>query len=212
MSTTQTQLESLEEANQSLTNEMQQVKEKHAQLIRDQASKFEEQMNDVMQSKDKEIVFFQSEMNKYLAENEKLNSLVSRLQIEKQSLEEEINMFSETKQAMNKYDWQMNEILNMLNDEKAVRGHLRSLASKLIEEVDTLKMQTAASNSSMLGLTSGNVNSNLAQFSLTSSLNGPNSHVNIHSIAIIRHLLQRYHQQFILKQLIRIRDYRMMIV
>ena len=52
-------------------------------------------------------------------------------------------LFNESKQAMSKYDWQMNEILQMVNEEKQVRGHLRSLASKLIEEVDSLRSQTA---------------------------------------------------------------------
>lgn len=79
----------------------------------------------------------------------KLNDMINRLQLEKHSLEEEMNQFNETKQAMNKYDIQMNEILTMLNDEKTVRGHLRSLASKLIEEVDNLKMQTTGANGLM---------------------------------------------------------------
>lgn len=78
--------------------------------------------------------------------------MINRLQLEKHSLEEEMNQFNETKQAMNKYDLQMNEILTMLNDEKTVRGHLRSLASKLIEEVDNLKMQTTGMNSQVANL------------------------------------------------------------
>ena len=70
---------------------------------------------------------------------------------------------------MSKYDWQMNEILQMVNEEKIVRGHLRSLASKLIEEVDSLRSQTAAATSTsanMLPITSA---------TSANSTNGPNA-------------------------------------
>ncbi len=50
-----------------------------------------------------------------------LSSLVGKLQGEKKQLEEEVALFSESKQAMSKYDWQMNEILQMVNEEKQVR-------------------------------------------------------------------------------------------
>ena len=137
------QIAQLEEANASLLNELQQIKEKNAQLNRETTEKFQEQLADAVQSKEKEISFLHTESSRQIDEIEKLNASLAKLHAEKKALEDEVALFNESKQAMSKYDWQMNEILQMVNEEKVVRGHLRSLASKLIEEVDTLRSQTA---------------------------------------------------------------------
>lgn len=92
--------------------------------------------NELDQSKDK--------LSEMRLDCEAKDKEIEKLQLEKKKLEDEVNLFNESKQAMSKYDWQMNEILQMVNEEKVVRGHLRSLASKLIEEVDSLRSQTAA--------------------------------------------------------------------
>jgi serine/threonine-protein kinase MRCK len=71
-----------------------------------------------------------------------------KLQNEKRLLEEEIQTFNESRQLLTKYDVQMNDILQMVNEEKIVRGHLKTLASKLVDEVDTLRTQANNANSS----------------------------------------------------------------
>lgn len=152
LETSTQQISDLEAQNSVLQADIQQIKEKNASNQREQQTKFQEQLADVNQAKEKETSFLQVEMKKLEEENQKLaqqtetaNTSLSKLQVEKKQLEDEVALFNESKQAMSKYDWQMNEILQMVNEEKQVRGHLRSLASKLIEEVDTLRSQTAAS-------------------------------------------------------------------
>lgn len=153
LETSTQQISDLETQNSVLQADIQQIKEKNAANQLQQQSKFQEQLTDVNQAKEKETSFLQVEMKKLEEENQKLtqqvetlNTSFSKLQTEKKLLEDEVALFNESKQAMSKYDWQMNEILQMVNEEKQVRGHLRSLASKLIEEVDTLRSQTAASS------------------------------------------------------------------
>ena len=146
----QTQIGQLEEMNKSLQLEIQQTKERHSQMTRDAHVQFQERLDELAKSKEAEMSLVEEKMAKMAEEIEGLNAAVSKLQAEKRSLEEEVNLFNESKQAMSKYDWQMNEILQMVNEEKVVRGHLRTLASKLIEEVDTLRSQTALSASSSL--------------------------------------------------------------
>ncbi len=171
LSVNNSQMTQLEETNLSLLNEIQSIKEKNNQVLRESNDKFQEQLEDTIQSKDKEIQFLQNEMNKLNQEIDSLNNIVNKLQTEKKSLEEDAVLFKESKQAMSKYDWQMNEILQMVNEEKAVRGHLRSLASKLIEEVDSLRTQTIVSNQNVqIGNTAASVTGGAL-----CTLTGPNS-------------------------------------
>ena len=107
-------------------------------------SKLEEKLKQTVDAREIEVASLNGEI-------EQLKELVSKLRQEKKTLEDEVSLFHESKQAMSKYDWQMNEILQMVNEEKVVRGHLRSLASKLIEEVDSLRSQTAAVAASSSG-------------------------------------------------------------
>lgn len=158
LSVNNSQISQLEETNLSLLNEIQSIKEKNNQLLRESNEKFQEQLEDTIQSKDKEIHFLQNEIKKLNQEIETLNNSLNKLQVEKKALEEDAILFNESKQAMSKYDWQMNEILQMVNEEKVVRGHLRSLASKLIEEVDSLRTQTIVSNQNVqIGNTAASV-------------------------------------------------------
>jgi chromosome segregation ATPase len=138
-----------EESNETLLAELKQLKERHAVASKELASKFEVDISEALVRKERELTLYhQTEVSKLVEENEKANALVQRLSSEKRALDEELVTFNESKKAIAKYEWQMNEILNMLNDEKAVRSHLRALATKLIEEVETLKQRTTDSSSS----------------------------------------------------------------
>jgi serine/threonine-protein kinase MRCK len=147
-------LAKFEAETESLLNEIKNIKEKHAQINKEQNLKFENDLNELSQSKNKELSLYQTE-------NEKLNSQIHKLLQEKQLLEDELSGMHENKKAIQKYEFQMNEILTMLNDEKAVRSHLRNLATKLIEEVETLKQRTSFNDHNLL-LKTVNSSQNLA--------------------------------------------------
>ena len=131
------ELVALQVANEGLLAELRQAKERHAQALGELSAQFDAELAEVAEAKEKETAFA------YQAEVSKLAELVQKLSDEKRALEEELSAFAESKRALAKYELQMNEILSMLNDEKAVRSHLRALATKLIEEVETLKLRTA---------------------------------------------------------------------
>lgn len=161
---------------------LQSTREKLQNMLNDQKQAFESQLAAMSASKEHELALAQSELLKQTQECEKLAASLARLQLEKHSLEQEVNSLGEQRTQMGKYDWQMNEILAMLADEKQVRGHLRALAGKLIEEVDALKMQTSATAASATGpQLNGSHN---AQSILASSINGPNSHVLLSLISL----------------------------
>lgn len=189
VSTLQSQLASQDEAHSAA---MQTHKDKLSNMLSEQKTAFESQLSALRASKDHELALLQSELTKQAQECDKLAASLARLQLEKHSLEQEVNALSEQRAQMGKYDWQMNEILAMLADEKQVRGHLRALAGKLIEEVDALKVQTSATNhnsalgnhhlnhnsaailSSSTGLNGNNASSHNGQSILAASLNGSN--------------------------------------
>ena len=143
----QAQINELENRNLNFLNELEETKQKHLEAC----NKLYDEFSRTIDSKDSEIKIAQAEIEKLNLDIEQLNNAISKLQQDKKTLEDEVNLFNESKQAMSKYDWQMNEILQMVNEEKVVRGHLRSLASKLIEEVDSLRSQTAAAASTGAG-------------------------------------------------------------
>jgi serine/threonine-protein kinase MRCK len=96
--------------------------------------------------------------NQHQNETDKLNSQLVKLTQEKRDLENELSMFiNEKKETITKCESQMNEILQMVNEERLVRSHLKSLATKLIEEVDQLRSQCIYTTPTSL-TTSTNVN------------------------------------------------------
>lgn len=62
----------LKETNTNLLNEIQAIKERNSALIKENSVKFEEQIKEVVQAKDKEINFLKNENKKHLEENEKV--------------------------------------------------------------------------------------------------------------------------------------------
>jgi hypothetical protein len=90
------------------------------------------------------------EMAKLNIEIDKLNDILLGIQNEKRELENEIVVFNEKKETMVKCEMQMNEILNMVNEERLVRDHLKMLAKKLIDEVDSLRSQCINNNNNNL--------------------------------------------------------------
>ena len=128
---------SLENENNELKQELNKLKER----ISENSLKYEQQINEISELKDKEVQYFQNECNKLASDNEKLASLTSKLQQNKRQLEEELILYNEKKEAISKCEQQMNEILQMVNEERLVRDNLKYLASKLIQEVDTLRSQ-----------------------------------------------------------------------
>jgi serine/threonine-protein kinase MRCK len=152
------QIEQLQELNTNLNNEIQSINERNLLVIQDLNDKLTSQLIQFNDVKEKEFFYFKTEIQKLNEENENFKNSIFNLQMEKKTLEEEISLFNETKQAMSKYDWQINEILQMVNEEKMVRGHLKTLASKLIEEVDTLRSQTTSTN--ILNNSTNNINNN----------------------------------------------------
>lgn len=101
--------------------------------------------------------------NQHQNELDKLNSQIVKLTQEKRDLENELNMFiNDKKETISKCESQMNEILQMVNEERLVRSHLKSLATKLIEEVDQLRSQCIYTTPSTALTTSNSVNNNSA--------------------------------------------------
>jgi len=171
----QAQISELESRNLSFLNELEETKQKHLEAC----GKLYEEFSQTIELKENEIKLAQTEIARLNTEIEQLNCTVEKLQQEKKTLEDEVHLFNESKQAMSKYDWQMNEILQMVNEEKVVRGHLRSLASKLIEEVDSLRSQTAAAASTGSGsILVSNGNNNLNSNNNNMLINGVNGGAN----------------------------------
>ncbi len=158
----QNDLSNLQSENNDLKFELNKLKER----LNENNTKYQQQINEINLSKDKEIQYFQNERNKLTLENEKLLSFGTKLQQEKRQLEDELILYNEKKEAISKCEQQMNEILQMVNEERLVRDNLKYLASKLIQEVDTLRSQCIYTTPT----TTTNTSSNLINNNNTSNL------------------------------------------
>lgn len=68
-----TQIEQLEDVNKSLKMEIQQMNERNAQLVEETARKYEEQMGELAEIKEREINYFKTEILKLNEDNENVN-------------------------------------------------------------------------------------------------------------------------------------------
>ena len=146
----------LEKENNDLKIEINKLKER----INENSLKYEQQIYEISLIKETETQYLQNERNKITIENEKLENTISKLRNDKQQLEDELLLYNEKKEAISKCEQQMNEILQMVNEERLVRDNLKYLASKLIQEVDTLRSQCIYTTTSTGVSTSNNLVAN----------------------------------------------------
>ncbi|XP_056424453.1 serine/threonine-protein kinase MRCK alpha isoform X3 [Hyla sarda] len=81
-----------------------------------------------------------AEENKRLSnELEKLNSMLEKQNTNNRQLEDEMRDLADKKESVAHWEAQITEIIQWVSDEKDARGYLQALASKMTEELETLR-------------------------------------------------------------------------
>ncbi|XP_077594107.1 serine/threonine-protein kinase MRCK beta isoform X2 [Stigmatopora nigra] len=85
------------------------------------------------------------ENRKLVAESDKLCSFVDTLSAQNRQLEEDLRDVSSKKESVAHWEAQIAEIIQWVSDEKDARGYLQALATKMTEELETLRASNLGS-------------------------------------------------------------------
>ncbi|XP_069160748.1 serine/threonine-protein kinase Genghis Khan isoform X2 [Procambarus clarkii] len=154
MSAMRDQLAEAESIRNTLQNEVTVLTKKVEQLRSELEKRSEEQEDSVMDVKrrhDREKAMLLDDNKKLLGDVERLTETLNRMQNERRSLEEEYEDLRSKKESIAQWEAQITEIIQWVSDEKDARGYLQALATRMTEELETLKVSgVVGSGSSVL--------------------------------------------------------------
>ncbi|XP_055005106.1 serine/threonine-protein kinase MRCK beta-like [Boleophthalmus pectinirostris] len=133
------QLHQSESAQLSANQELRSLRERLELANQDRQSDLEEALSALKDKHEREKSLLSEENRKLTSESDKLCSFVDRLTEQNRQLEEELQELSSKKESVSHWEAQIAEIIQWVSDEKDARGYLQALASKMTEELESLK-------------------------------------------------------------------------
>ncbi|KAM6171544.1 serine/threonine-protein kinase MRCK beta [Erethizon dorsatum] len=129
----------------TLQKEILMLKDKLEKSKRERHSEMEEAIGTIKDRYERERALLSDENKKLTAENEKLCSFVDKLTAQNRQLEDELQDLAAKKESVAHWEAQIAEIIQWVSDEKDARGYLQALASKMTEELETLRSSSLGS-------------------------------------------------------------------
>ncbi|XP_077907083.1 serine/threonine-protein kinase MRCK beta [Ictidomys tridecemlineatus] len=129
----------------ALQKEILMLKDKLEKSKRERHSEMEEAIGTVKDKYERERAILSEENKKLTAENEKLCAFVDKLTAQNRQLEDELQDLAAKKESVAHWEAQIAEIIQWVSDEKDARGYLQALASKMTEELETLRSSSLGS-------------------------------------------------------------------
>ncbi|XP_053330292.1 serine/threonine-protein kinase MRCK beta [Spea bombifrons] len=123
----------------ALQKEILILKDKLEKTRRERQSELEEAVGTVKEKYERERGIIFEENKKLSTESEKLSSLVDKLRSQNRQLEDELQDLTAKKESVAHWEAQIAEIIQWVSDEKDARGYLQALASKMTEELESLR-------------------------------------------------------------------------
>ncbi|XP_018423789.1 PREDICTED: serine/threonine-protein kinase MRCK alpha [Nanorana parkeri] len=133
------ELREAESQQLTLKKETMILKDKLDKIRRESQSEREEFEAETKQKFDRERVLLSDENKKFSSELDKLTSMLERQSVNNRQLEEEMRDLADKKESVAHWEAQITEIIQWVSDEKDARGYLQALASKMTEELETLR-------------------------------------------------------------------------
>ncbi|KAM4771797.1 serine/threonine-protein kinase MRCK alpha isoform 5-T5 [Rhinophrynus dorsalis] len=133
------ELRDAESQQLTLKKEIMILKDKLEKTRRESQSEREEFEAEFKQKFDRERVLLTEENKKLSNELDKLTAMFERLSVNNRQLEEEMRDLADKKESVAHWEAQITEIIQWVSDEKDARGYLQALASKMTEELETLR-------------------------------------------------------------------------
>ncbi|XP_054474124.1 serine/threonine-protein kinase MRCK beta [Anoplopoma fimbria] len=119
--------------------ELLQLRDKLDKAKRDRQAEMDEAVSALKEKSEREKNLLTEENRKLTAETDKLCSFVDQLTAQNRQLEEDLQDLSSKKESVAHWEAQIAEIIQWVSDEKDARGYLQALATKMTEELETLR-------------------------------------------------------------------------
>ncbi|KAL7992690.1 hypothetical protein Chor_016946 [Crotalus horridus] len=135
----------LESHQLALQKEIMVLRDKLDKAKREKHSEMEEAVGTLKDKYERERTILFEDNKKLTTENEKLCSFVDKLTSQNRQLEDELQDLAGKKESVAHWEAQIAEIIQWVSDEKDARGYLQALASKMTEELESLKSSSLGS-------------------------------------------------------------------
>ncbi|XP_047429672.1 serine/threonine-protein kinase MRCK beta [Mugil cephalus] len=134
------------EGGQLATNkELLLVRDQLDKAKRDRQAELDEVVSVLKDKHEREKNLLVEENQKLRTETDKLCSFVDNLTSQNRQLEDELQDMSSKKDSVSHWEAQIAEIIQWVSDEKDARGYLQALASRMTEELETLRTSNLGS-------------------------------------------------------------------
>uniref|UniRef100_A0A668VAB5 non-specific serine/threonine protein kinase n=1 Tax=Oreochromis aureus TaxID=47969 RepID=A0A668VAB5_OREAU len=132
-------LQESEGAQLTANKELLQLRDKLDKAKRDRQVEMEEALTALKEKHEREKNLLTEENRKLTTETDKLCSFVDNLTAQNRQLEDELQDLASKKESVAHWEAQITEIIQWVSDEKDARGYLQALATKMTEELETLR-------------------------------------------------------------------------
>ncbi|XP_060119079.1 serine/threonine-protein kinase MRCK beta isoform X6 [Heteronotia binoei] len=139
------EMHDLESHQLALQKEILMLKDKLDKAKREKHSEMEEAVGTLKEKYERERSMLLEDNKKITTENEKLCSFVDKLTAQNRQLEDELQDLAAKKESVAHWEAQIAEIIQWVSDEKDARGYLQALASKMTEELESLRSSSLGS-------------------------------------------------------------------
>ncbi|XP_069494212.1 serine/threonine-protein kinase MRCK beta isoform X2 [Ambystoma mexicanum] len=129
----------------ALQKEILMLKDKLEKAKRERQSEMEEAVGTLKDKYERERTMLHEENKKLTSETERLCSFVDKLTAQNRQLEDELQDLAAKKESVAHWEAQIAEIIQWVSDEKDARGYLQALASKMTEELESLRSNSLGS-------------------------------------------------------------------
>ncbi|XP_038164460.1 serine/threonine-protein kinase MRCK alpha isoform X5 [Cyprinodon tularosa] len=133
------ELRDAESQQLNLQKEVLMLKDKLDKIRRESQNEREEFETEYKQKYERERVLLTEENKKLSTELDKLTSMFENMSSSNQKLEEEMRELADKKESVAHWEAQITEIIQWVSDEKDARGYLQALATKMTEELESLR-------------------------------------------------------------------------
>ncbi|XP_077366411.1 serine/threonine-protein kinase MRCK beta isoform X3 [Festucalex cinctus] len=134
-----------ESLQQAASKENLQLKDKLDKDKRDRQAEMDEAVGVLKDKHEREKNLLMEENRKLMTETDKLCSFVDKLTAQNRQLEDELQDATSKKESVAHWEAQIAEIIQWVSDEKDARGYLQALATKMTDELETLRSSNLGS-------------------------------------------------------------------
>ncbi|XP_064195674.1 serine/threonine-protein kinase MRCK beta-like isoform X1 [Anguilla rostrata] len=139
------ELQEAEAQHASLQKELTLLRDKLEKTERERQSEMDEALANLKEKYDRERDNLTEDNRRLTSETDRLCTFVDKLTAQNQQLEDELQDLAAKKESVAHWEAQIAEIIQWVSDEKDARGYLQALATKMTDELESLRSSNLGS-------------------------------------------------------------------